>query len=500
MNFIASITIAFFVGISSILLLKNEKLIAKISEAVSLVVGVFVSWQALPVLFSKMEVWNNSIILMDKFSALMVFLVIFVYVAATFVSVRYILHEYYEKVIRIKDVKIYFALLHAFAFCMIFTVIANNSLLLWIALEGTTLTSTFLVGLYRRKNSVEAAWKYIIICSTGISLGLIGILLLSYGLHGKSAEGMNVFMLTELFKNAALVQSDILRLAFVFIFVGFGAKVGFAPLHTWLPDAHGNAPSPISAMFSGVLLNVALYVIIRFKFITDIGLGSANWSSKLFLFFGILSIVVPAFMMLIQNNYKRMLAYSSVEHMGIISLAISLSPLGAIASVVHMIGHTLTKSALFFGAGEILLGNGTTKTKKIHNLAKYFPYTAILFLVSILMIIAIPPSALFVSEYAIFTSALGKHSVISIFILIALSIIAFSMLKSTMMMFSRNEEVADGEIEIIKTKEKWNITHSVMVLQLLLVIVFGVWVSSKNGFEFIDSIAKNAVYISINDK
>ena len=492
MSFIFFIVAVFILGSLSAIFAKDEKYIRIFSIFFASLGAALVWLHVLPVLLGLTSAWHDSLCLIDGFSALMATLVAFVYLMATIIASRYIGHEHKEGVLTLKDMRLYFALAHIFALCMVLTVTANNTLLLWIALEGTTLASTFLVGLYRRKSSVEAAWKYIIICSTGISLGLVGILLLSYGAHLGGVSGADMFMLTSLGKNAALIPGEIVRLAFVFLFVGFGAKVGFAPMHTWLPDAHGNAPSPVSAMFSGILLNVALYAIVRFKFIADSALGQSDWTSHLFLFFGALSIVVPAFMMLAQNNYKRMLAYSSVEHMGIISFAISLSPLGMVASLIHMVGHTLTKSLLFFGAGEILLKYKSTKTEKVRSLSKYMPYTATLFLLGILAIIALPPSALFVSEFAIFTSAFAIHPVIALVIFASLSIIAFSMLRSTLSMFSN---AAEGD-KLPAKKEAWNVTHAIMTIQLIALVSFGLWVSSKQGFDFMGAIAKGETYVN----
>jgi hydrogenase-4 component F len=447
---------------------------------------------SLPVLFQMSPGWSTPVWLVDNFSALMVSLVAFLYISATIVSVRYIGHEHEEKIISIEDLKLYFTLFHIFALCMLVTVVANNSLLLWMTLEGTTLSSTFLVGLYRKKTSVEAAWKYIIICSTGISLGLIGILLFGFGASQAGVLGGDIFTLTGLFANAHLISADIVRWAFVFLFVGFGAKLGLVPMHIWLPDAHSNAPSPISGLFSGILLNVALYGIIRFRFVADLALGSNEWTGHLFLFFGFISVIVPAFMMLAQSNYKRMLAYSSVEHMGLITFALALSPIGAVAAVIHMIGHTLSKSMLFFGAGEILTNYQTTQTSKVKGLMKRAPFTAVLFLLGILSIIALPPSILFVSEYMMFTSAFALHPYLSILVMIALSVIAFAMLRSTIGMFFSDNEKEEGDLK----KEKWNVTHSVMTVQLILIVGLTLFLSSAKGIEFIDQIAKNIIYIS----
>jgi hydrogenase-4 component F len=479
---IAAAFLAFF--------LKKEKQILKSTLILALVGGLSVFAITLPVLFHFSEAWSTGVWMVDSLSALMATLVAFVYMSAAVVSYRYIGHEFEEKIISFDDLKLYFTLFHIFALCMIATVLANNTLLLWMALEGTTLSSTFLVGLYRKKTSVEAAWKYIIICSTGISLGLLGILLFGYSASLNGVVGSDIFTLTSLIQNAHLLSPEIVRWSFVFIFVGFGAKLGLVPMHIWLADAHSNAPSPISGLFSGILLNIALYGIIRFRFVSDLALGSNEWTSHLFLFFGFISIIVPAFMMLVQSNYKRMLAYSSVEHMGLITFALALSPVGAIAAVIHMIGHTLTKSMLFFGAGEILLNYKTTQTSKIKNLTKRAPFTAAFFVLGILAIVALPPSILFVSEYAMFSAAFVVHPALSLIIFVALSVIAFAMLRSTLAMF-----VSDETQDSVK-KEKWNMTHSVMALQLILIVGLTFFFSTDNGLKFIDSIAINTIYIS----
>ena len=486
------ITIIFiFAGSASAIFLKKEKQILLSTIVFALLGSLSVFAISMPVLFQFSENWHDSIWLLDGFSALMASLVAFVYLMASIVSVRYIGHEYKEKIITFADLKLYFSLLHVFALCMVLTVLANNSLFLWMALEGTTLSSTFLVGLYRKKTSAEAAWKYIIICSTGISLGLLGILLFGYGTSIGGLKGEGIFTLTSLFQNAHLISPEIVKWAFVFLFIGFGAKLGIVPMHIWLADAHSNAPSPISGLFSGILLNIALYGIIRFRFVTDLALGSSQWTERLFLFFGFISILVPDFMLLVQKNYKRMLAYSSIEHMGLINFALALSPLGALAAVIPMIGHTLTKSMLFFGAGEILTKYKTTQTEKIKGLMRRAPYTGTLFLLAILAIIALPPSILFVSEYTIFAIAFAMHPILSICVFLALSVIAYAMLKSTIgMLFSIDSERDNQQ------KEKWNTVHWVMTLQLILIVSLTFFFSSSSGLVFIDSIAKNTIYIS----
>jgi hydrogenase-4 component F len=488
MNFIIVLAV-FLLASAAAAIMTNEKAVRTVSVIAAFVGGGAVFALALPVLFGFSVSWSNQLLLVDRFSALMAALVAFVYVAATMVSARYIGHEHHEGIVTANDVRLYFSLLHLFVLSMVVTVLTNNTLLLWLALEGTTLSSTFLVGLYRKKTSVEAAWKYIIICSTGISLGLIGILLLGYGSRLAGVTGIDMFLLTSLMHNAPLLQAATAKLAFVFLFIGFGAKVGLAPMHTWLPDAHSKAPSPISGLFSGILLNVALYAIMRFAYIVNGALDS-GWTSNFYLVFGTASIVLSALMMIVQTNYKRMLAYSSIEHMGLISFALGLSPLGVIAAVIHMIGHTLTKSLLFFGAGEILLRWKTTTVDKVKSVYSHDRYTAILFLFGILAIVAMPPSALFVSEYAMFANAVALHPLLALLLFVSLSVIAYSMLRLVVPMLFAQDGSAEAK------PHRWNITHTIMLVQLTALVCFAVWVTSEPGLTFVQGIANDAVYTS----
>ncbi|TAK96120.1 hydrogenase 4 subunit F [Patescibacteria group bacterium] len=448
------------------------------------VTAVTVGSVAVPVLWSGSG-WSNAWWNMDPFAALMTCLILFVYVTALLVSNRYLGHEYRAEIVSLSQVKMYFSLIHIFVLSMLMAVTTNNSMLVWIALEGTTLSSTFLVGLYKKRTSIEAAWKYIVLCSTGITLGLVGVLLVNYSAHA-AGFGHDIFTLTSLRESAAGLSPEIIKWAFIFLFIGFGTKVGLVPMHTWLPDAHSKAPSPISALFSGILLNVALAVIIRFKQIVDGVLGGSEWTNNFFLTFGMLSVMLPALALLIQNNYKRMLAYSSIEHMGLISLAVALPPVGMVAAVIHMIGHTLTKSALFFGAGEFLLKWKTTKIEKIRNLMRVSPYSGTLFLVGVLAIIAAPISVLFASEYVLFGQLFLHHWILALVALVSLSLIAFAMLRLTFsLLYGRSDNSEEME------RETWNVTHTIMTVQLILVFGLTFVLTSPAGLEFIGTIVKS---------
>jgi hydrogenase-4 component F len=474
------------------LFLKTEKGVRRLNLGLSCLGGGALIFYAIPFIFHFQEKQVSHWWMSDSFSALLVFLVAFVSLMAVIVSARYIGHEYKEKIINLHQYKLYFSLLQMFVLCMIVTLTTNNSLVLWLALEGTTLFSTFLVGLYRKKTSIEAAWKYMILCSTGISLGLVGILLLSYGAHEAGVVGENIFSINFLIENAKKIPISIIKLSFIFLLVGFGTKVGLAPMHNWLPDAHSKAPSPISAIFSAVLLNVALYAILRFKFIVDSSFVDSSWTNNLFLIFGFISVIISALMMLIQSNYKRMLAYSSIEHMGLTVFALGLSPIGAMAAVMHIIGHTFIKSSLFFGAGEILIGWKTTKVEKVKNMLHRARYTSGLFILAIVFIIAIPPSALFMSEYGMFSQAIILYPTLAIILFVALGIIAYAMLALTINMIFAIEKTEDN---IKYEKERWNITHSIILLELILVVFLAFWFTTGQGIDVINNIVKDFLFI-----
>lgn len=465
----------------------SEKILRQIALAGAIVSAALAFWMAIPALTAEPQFWFGQWWFLDRFSALFLAIVSFLYVSASIVSYRYIGHEFHDQVISMKQVRLYLVSLPLFILSMMMTLLANNIGVLWVALEATTLTTTFLVAFYTKDASIEAAWKYIIICSTGIALGLLGILMFAYaGSSAGSLSGEDVFHLNQLGAHATTLLPETVRWAFVFIFVGIGTKVGFVPMHAWLPDAHSKTPSPISAVLSGVLLNVALYAILRFKVLTDLSLENTWWTERFFLIFGVLSVVIPAFMIYIQRNYKRMLAYSSIEHMGLASFAIGLGPFGIIPAMMHLVGHAIAKSMLFFGAGEIFLRYQTTKIEYVRHLLKQAPYTAILFLIALLGLLAFPPSALFASEFLMIGLGMQTQTILTLLVLVCLTIICVSMIRHTFTMFF--EETAPSEISEVLPPERWTITHTVIVGHLILLVLVGVSFLTQPGIQFISEI------------
>jgi hydrogenase-4 component F len=290
--------------------------------------------------------------------------------------------------------------MNLFTFTMLGAVTTNNVGLMWVAIEATTITSAMLIALDITKASVEASWKYVLLGSVGIALAFAGTVLGYFDfvrlIHPEEAA----LNWTVLRAAAPGLHPEVAKLAFVFILVGYGTKAGLAPMHTWLPDAHAEAPAPLSAMMSGVLLAVALYAVIRWKAVVSAAVGTA-FPDRLLVIVGLLSLVIAAFSLLAQRNYKRMLAYSSIEHMGLVCVGLALGPLGTAAAMLHLVSHTLAKAPMFFLAGRILLRYQTAEIMRVSGLLQSMPWTGGLFLAGGLALVGLPPFGLFVSELAL---------------------------------------------------------------------------------------------------
>jgi hydrogenase-4 component F len=287
-----------------------------------------------------------------------------------------------------------------FAFTMLFAVTTNNVGFMWIAIEATTITSAVLIPLHVTKASVEASWKYILIGSVGIALAFAGTVLAYFDFVNVAGRNAAVLNWTVLQGAAPSLHADVVKLAFVFLLVGYGTKAGLAPMHTWLPDAHSEAPAPVSAMMSGVLLAVAVYAIVRWAAVADAAVGP-GFTTPFLLALGLLSLMIGAFSLLVQRSYKRLLAYSSVEHMGLVCIALALGPLGTFAAMLQLLSHALGKSVLFCLAGRVLHRYGSAEIDHVTGLAKAMPWTGAFFAVGALGIAGLPPSGIFISEFVL---------------------------------------------------------------------------------------------------
>jgi hydrogenase-4 component F len=316
--------------------------------------------------------------------------------------------------------RLYFSMYQLFSFTMLLALTTNNMGILWVAMEAATLTTVLLVSIYRTPASLEAAWKYFILCGVGIAQALFGTILL-YMAADRVIEG-DALLWTSLDAVKGQLNPAIMSLAFVFLLLGYGTKVGLVPVHNWLPDAHAEGPTPISAVLSGLLLNVALYAVIRCKVLTDGALHN-RFAGDLMIGFGLLSVVTAAFFLSRQRDVKRMFAYSSIEHMGLMTFAFGMGgPIANFAGLLHMTVHSLIKSAIFFAVGHAAQKAGTQIMEDIRGLIKVSPAVGWGLMLGSLAILGMPPFGVFASEFLILTTAMRYFPWATPFLLLALGV------------------------------------------------------------------------------
>src|SRR6266704_301751 len=364
----------------------------------------------------------GKLFFVDPFNVFLVALTAFVGFTTAIFSQPYMLIEREHGRLTAKRLRLYHSMYQLFNFTMLLALLTNNLGILWVALEGATLATVLLVSLYRTPESLEAAWKYFILCGVGIAQALFGTILLYFAAEKiLGAEG-GALLWTELNAVKGDLEPTVLSLAFVFLLVGYGTKVGLVPLHNWLPDAHAEGPTPISAVLSGLLLNVALYAVVRSKVLVDGALGR-NFSGGLMMGFGLLSVVVAAFFLSRQRDIQRMFAYSSIEHMGIMTFAFGMGgAVAAFAGLLHMTVHSLTKSAIFITVGHASQAAGTQNMDSIRGLIQTSPTIGWGLVLGSLAILGLPPFGVFTSEFMVLTTAMHEHSWATPFLLVALGV------------------------------------------------------------------------------
>ena len=351
----------------------------------------------------------GGLVRVDALSAFMLVVIGAVALLATLATPAYLRAEIAAGRATARTAARHSVLVQLFLAAMAMAVLAANLGVVWVAVEATTIVTAFLVGQRRTRRSVEAAWKYVVICSAGIALALLGTITLNYAAaHAPGAAGLD---LAALAAHAAGFDPGVTRIAVALLIVGFGTKAGLAPLHAWLPDAHSQAPAPVSALMSGVLLSVAFYAILRVKVIADAALG-AGFARTLLAVMALASLLLATSLLLAQRDYKRMLAYSSIEHLGLVALGAAVGgPLATAAVLLHILGHGLAKAVLFLGAGRILQVTGTSDITGVRWLAVRHPVLAGCVGAGVLALIGLPPFSLFASELGIaragFTAGLG---------------------------------------------------------------------------------------------
>lgn len=364
----------------------------------------------------------GTLLFVDDLNVVFILLNTLVGFTTSVFSASYIGHELEIGRLTRGYLRFYHAMYQLMMFGMNLALVANNIGLIWVAVELATLTTVLMVGIYRTHEALEAAWKYFILGSVGIALALFGTILVYLAAQPVIGEGPEAMVWTALIGRAAEFDPALLNLAFVFLLLGYGTKVGLAPLHAWLPDAHAEGPTPISAVLSGLLLNVALYALLRFKMLLAANPGAIA-PGPLMVTLGLVSLVFAAFMLYRRRDIKRMFAYSSIEHMGIIVFAFGMAgPLGNFAGLLHMTMHSLTKSAIFFTVGHIAQVKGTQRIAEIRGLTESHPVLGWSLVAGVAAIAGLPPFGVFMSEFLVVSSTFARAPLLALILVFGLLI------------------------------------------------------------------------------
>ena len=350
----------------------------------------------------------------DDLNVVFIVLTTFIGFTTSVFSATYIAHELEIGRLTPQYLRFYHSMYQVLMFAMNLALSANNIGLMWVAIELATLTTILMVGIYRTHEAVEAAWKYFILASVGIALALFGTILIYLAAQPVMGGGVDAMVWTLLIDRVARFDPALLDAAFIFLLLGYGTKVGLAPLHAWLPDAHAEGPTPISAVLSGLLLNVALYAVLRFKMLLAAN-AKAIAPGPLMVTMGLASLLFAAFMLYRRRDIKRMFAYSSIEHMGIIAFAFGMGgPLANFAGLLHMTMHSLTKSAIFYSVGHIAQIKGTQKIAEIRGLTETHPVLGWGLVLGVFAIAGMPPFGIFMSEFLVVSSTFAREPLLTI--------------------------------------------------------------------------------------
>jgi hydrogenase-4 component F len=369
----------------------------------------------------------GSYLLVDDTNIVFIVLNTFVGFTTSAFSASYIAHELEIGRLTPTYLRFYHAMYQVLMFAMNLALVSNSIGLMWVAIELATLTTVLMVGIYRTHEALEAAWKYFILGSVGIALALFGTILIYMAARPVVGEGLDAMLWTVLIERVPAFDPGLLDVAFVFLLLGYGTKVGLAPLHAWLPDAHAEGPTPISAVLSGLLLNVALYAVLRFKMLLAAN-AEAIAPGPLMVAMGLASVIFASFMLYRRRDIKRMFAYSSIEHMGIITFAFGMGgPLANFAGLLHMTMHSLTKSAIFFAVGHIAQAKGTQKMADIRGLTETHPVLGWGLVLGVVAIAGLPPLGIFMSEFLVVSSTFAREPLLAI-LLVAGLLVAFGAL------------------------------------------------------------------------
>ncbi|MFZ1109356.1 MAG: hydrogenase 4 subunit F [Rhodomicrobium sp.] len=411
----------------------------------------------------------ENYVILDNLNIFFIILNTLVGFTTSVFSGSYIEHEIETGHLTPLFVRFYHAMFQGMMGAMNLALLANNIGLMWVGLEFATLMTVIMVGIYRTPSALEASWKYFILGIVGISLAFFGTIIVYLAGQSVLGEGVPAMTWSKLIEVAPQLDAPLINLAFVFLLVGYGTKVGLAPLHAWLPDAHAEGPTPISAVLSGLLLNVALFALLRFKMLMAAHPGAMK-PGPIMIAIGLISLIFAAFMLYQRRDIKRLFAYSSIEHMGLITFAFGMGgPLANFAGLLHMVMHSLTKSAIFFAVGHVAQAKGTQRLADIRGLSVTHPALALGLAAGVIAISGLPPFGAFMSEFLILTSTFAREP------LLALAV-AFGLLVAFGALLLRLQDVMFGAPTEPAYKVK--ATSAPLIVHLSLVLVAGLYLPS----------------------
>jgi hydrogenase-4 component F len=444
-------------------------------------VGSFASAIALTIRTTGMghfQAWSGFLYV-DSLGAFFAVVVSFVVVLASVSSVAYLSAEEERGDLSRFQVRLYFVFFPIFASAMLAVFLTGNLGLLWILVEGSTLASVVLVGIEAKSRSLEAAWKYVIISSFGVTIALVATLFLFYSASALHLSSDQRLTWAYLFAHGASLAPASMRLAFLLAVVGYGTKVGLAPMHTWLPDAHSEAPSPVSAMLSAGLLNTGMYAIMRFQAIARAALGS-TYPGTVLLFFGFLTVFVGVMFLVRGGNYKRLFAYSSVEHMGVISVALGFGgTLGVYGALLQVLSHAIGKAVLFLSSGHVVLGYRTRESHRVRGMLGVLPLAGGVLLLASLAVAGSPPFGVFVSELTIVRAGFAGSAVqgpVLAGLLVLLLVVGFIALVATTLAMVSGEGPPAGSVVPYPGRLGPVLAGTPLVAGLGALALLGLWV------------------------
>ncbi len=409
----------------------HRALAEKLNEAVTLIIFLACLWLYADVLHHGDRLAFGEQIHLDALNGLLLSLTSFVAFTTSIFAGPYLRTELVRGRLTLGRLRLYHSVSAFFLGAMLLALSVNNLVLMWVAMEAATLSTVLMVSLYRTPASLEAAWKYFILCGVGIAEALFGLILLYLAADRVMGPGEQALLWTHLLPVRHLLDPHIMGIAFVFLFLGWGTKMGLVPLHGWLPDAHAEGPTPISAVLCGLLLNVATYAFLRCKILADASLLQP-WGSRLLIVFGTLTVVLAVIAILAQKDVKRLFAYSSIEHMGIIALGLGLGgELAHRAALLHMTLHALIKSAIFFTVGHAAQKVGSQRIRDLRALVQVSARVGWGLLIGVLAILGLPPFGMFRSEYMLFSALLEQIPYLLPVLAAALVVAMIGLLKPT---------------------------------------------------------------------